>query len=400
MKLTILLLNNPFYEASASANRWLTLIEGLNQLGVKIRILVLGYYQSLKEKEIFENQYNNFGIEIKYLNNIVIDGIWKRRYYNYIGKYFQSIKTGKKVKEEIIDFDGILWTENDLSIWKIISTISKKSFKVITEMSEFLDIHLNNKGNFLQTKSANLKKSYFENTYIYELDGLILMTKTLMEHYTGFADHPSLLHLPMTVDLDRFKTQKPSPIEFKKPYISFVGAMNNIKDGVNILIESFYRIATDYPKINLYLVGPRDYDTNEHLARIKELKMKDRIIWVGEYPRESIPEIICNAKLLVLPRPDSHQARGGFPTKLGEYLASGRPVCATKVGEIPDYLTDNESVYFAEPGSIQSFTEAMTKALNDSIKADEIGSQGKNVAISKFNKKKQSKILYNFLKQL
>ena len=48
-------------------------------------------------------------------------------------------------------------------------------------------------------------------------------------------------------------------------------------------------------------------------------------------------------------RPDSRQARGGFPTKLGEYLATGKPVCVTKVGEITVYLEDNVSAFLAEP---------------------------------------------------
>ena len=75
------------------------------------------------------------------------------------------------------------------------------------------------------------------------------------------------------------------------------------------------------------------------------------------------------------------------------------PVCATTVGEIPDYLVDNKSVYFAKPGSVDSFALAMHNALKDSVKANEVGQQGKNVAETFFNKNIQSKILYNFLKQ-
>ena len=59
----------------------------------------------------------------------------------------------------------------------------------------------------------------------------------------------------MAVDLDRFKKQNSSPLEFKKPYIAYVGVMNDAKDGVNILIRSFHKISKDYPKLNLYLVG-------------------------------------------------------------------------------------------------------------------------------------------------
>ena len=400
MKIIIILLSNPFYAASASANRWLTLIQGLNQLGVKIQILICGNYQTKEEKVLCGRQYNIEGIEIIYLNYKLLDTLWKRRYYNYIGKHIQAIKIKKKLENEILDFEGILWTENDLTIWKMISAVSNRPFKIISEMSEFLDIHNYNKGNVLQTRAADAKQVYFENTYIQKLDGLVLMTKTLIAHYSNFSQHPPLVHLPMTVDLDRFIKQKNPPSEFTSPYIAFVGVMDDAKDGVNILIEAFYKISKDYPKLYLYLVGGWNYDTPGHQELIKELKLENKIKWVGEYPRDSIPSIICNAKLLVLPRPDSKQAQGGFPTKLGEYLATGVPVCATTVGEIPDYLIDNQSVYFAKPGSVDSFANAMHSALKDSVKSNEVGQQGKNVAELFFNKNTQSKTLHNFLKQL
>jgi glycosyltransferase involved in cell wall biosynthesis len=119
-----------------------------------------------------------------------------------------------------------------------------------------------------------------------------------------------------------------------------------------------------------------------------------------EYSRDAIPSIIGNADLLVLPRPDSKQAQGGFPTKLGEYLATGNPVCATSVGEIPDYLTDNESVFFAQPGSVESFAEAMRRALSDPENAKRVGLNGKKVAQKEFNKDIQAKKLHQFLLEL
>jgi glycosyltransferase involved in cell wall biosynthesis len=119
-----------------------------------------------------------------------------------------------------------------------------------------------------------------------------------------------------------------------------------------------------------------------------------------EYSRDVIPSIIGNADLLALPRPDSKQAQGGFPTKLGEYLATGKPVCATTVGELPDYLTDNESVFFAQPGSVESFAEAMRRALYDPENAKRVGLNGKQVAQEEFNKDIQAKKLYQFLLEL
>jgi glycosyltransferase involved in cell wall biosynthesis len=268
-------------------------------------------------------------------------------------------------------------------------------------MSEFLDIHQYNKGNALQRKLGDAKQNYFENVYIQKLDGFVLMTKTLMTHYKNFPQKKAaLLHLPMTVDLERFDKKLPVASGFEQPYIAFVGVMNDAKDGVNILIEAFATIHLQFPQHRIYLVGGWNYDTPHHQKLIKQYGLIEKVFWKGEFSRNEIPAIINNASLLALPRPDSKQAQGGFPTKLGEYLATGNPVCATTVGELPDYLVDNESVYFAAPGSIESFADAMKNALSNPQEAKIIGNNGQKVAEKRFNKHIQSKLLYNFLKEI
>jgi glycosyltransferase involved in cell wall biosynthesis len=204
----------------------------------------------------------------------------------------------------------------------------------------------------------------------------------------------------MTVDLERFQGVRDPLPEIQSPYIAFVGVMNDAKDGVSNLIKAFHSIKDKFPSHKVYLVGGWNYDTPIHLQLIKDFGLEERVFWMKEYSRDQIPNIICNADLLVLPRPDSKQARGGFPTKLGEYLATGKPVCATRVGEIPDYLTDNESVFFAKPGSVQSFAEAMEKALSDYENAKRVGANGRMVAEKHFNKDIQARKLLFFLNEL
>jgi glycosyltransferase involved in cell wall biosynthesis len=189
-------------------------------------------------------------------------------------------------------------------------------------------------------------------------------------------------------------------LKFKAPYILFVGVMLDSKEGISLLIRSFNMIKDDYPHFNLYLVGGRNRDTESHLKLIGFLGLTERVFWMNEYHRDAIPELMCNAELLVLPRPNSRQSQGGFPTKLGEYLATGKPVCATKVGELPCYLTDELNVFFAEPDSEISFANAMSRALMDMNKAKTVGENGRKVAHESFSASSQAKILYEFLSNL
>ena len=383
MKLLVVSKDNIFELNNASANRQRSLVENLEKADVQIS------HFSINDSE---KSINNSALTRRY--NQVLDLV----------KEFVGWSIRKKELNNFIDEvePDIIWLTNDYAITKsLLAKHDISGYCLFTEQSEFLDIHRIQKTNFIRTFFLDRQQKFFEKVVIGKLDGLALMTKKLMAHYsTNFNLEVPLLHLPMTVDLDRFTTTGQKPTELEVPYIAFVGVMNNIKDGVDILIDAFSRIADLFPEHKLYLIGPWQPDSPGHETQIKRLKLENRILWLGTYPRDVIPVILKNSNLLVLPRPNSKQAEGGFPTKLGEYLASNVPVCATKVGEIPDYLEDGKTAFFAEPGSIDSFANAMKNALSNQQLAAQVGAQGREVAEQEFNAEIQSQKLHEYFEKI
>lgn len=406
MELIVIVPINPFSLNSASANRLLALLEGLSAQNINIELFITCGFSNLTEFKKNGFTGNIKKIKYIYLLPTLNSNLLLRRLNTYlilpliepilVWRIVNTIL--KKNKKKLI-----VWPSFDLIGLKVIDHLKRKKIEIKTfiELSEFLDIHHFNKGSKISKKREDKVKDLFEKNVFYKFDAIALMTKTLLRHYESFPEpRPMLFHLPMTVDLERFKEVKVQPNSFIKPYIAFVGTMNDNKEGVSILIKAFYEIKDLQNDLKLYLVGPWHYDTQEHLRLIKNFKLEDRIFWMGEYSREIIPSILQNAELLVLPRPDSKQAQGGFPTKLGEYLATGVPVCTTTVGEIPYYLKDGKSAYFAEPGQITSFANAMLKALNNREEATIIGINGRKVAETHFNKDKQSKYLFEIFNSI
>lgn len=403
MKIAIIIENNPFIQSSASANRWLTLIEGLVNLGSKVEIFIYGGYSSLNELNKWHKKGKYNDISYNYVTTFLIQGYWQKRFDIYVGKKVRENSLINKIISELGCENDVIWTDATLFGFKLAYKWNKlkKKGKLFLEMSEYLDIYKNNKSNYFQRKKEKKREYFFEYKAFYAYDGIALMTKTLLEYYLKLSDgNVKLIHLPMTVDLERFNDYFETLPSFEKPYLSYVGVMNDNKDGVSILIEAFASIHSYFPNHKLYLIGGWNHDTPHHLRLISQYNLENKVIWKGEYPRNQIPNIICNADLLVLPRPNSKQAEGGFPTKLGEYLATGKLVCSTRVGEIPDYLTDNESVFFAEPDSVASFADAMERALGDYENAKRVGANGRKVAEEHFNKDVQARRLMGFLEEL
>ncbi len=393
MKILVVRESNVFLTSSASNNRFLSLAKGLVENGCKIDLIFLRGFSGKREKETFKNSGNIDGINYfylspYYLSNIYIQKILNRFIYT---NYLINIKKIKQIlKKKRYDY---IWLHSGENIIKIGLSLKKseRNIRFFHEQSEysFVSVYANKK---------NIQEKYL-NEFLPVLDVFSIMTITLINYYKKYVGvNTKIIHVPMTVDFSRFKQNvldKPD-----KHYIGYCGTMSNKKDGVIILIKSFIKIMNIFPDMSLYLAG-HEVPKDDYLMQ-KEYILKNnahnRIRYVGALTKEEMPDFLSNADVLALARPQSKQAEGGFPTKLGEYLATGKPVCVTKVGEIDNYLIDNESAFMAEPDSVDSFADALKRALTDE-NASEIGRNGRNVAFENFNKDIQTKKLYDFLLQ-
>jgi len=402
MKILFIRSLNPYFESSASGNRYAGILDGLLHQGAEITLLVTGGYINISEYRSKGKIKNTNNLEIKYLITTFNHNIWLRRLNKYIlSSIFQPFVNFRLKSYFYADYN-FFWITFEKNILKIFNSNKfRLKGKSIIELNEYNDLHLGSikMGNILQLRTAEKENANFLEA-LKKIDLLAIMTKTLMQHYRcmGKAD-AKFFHLPMTVDLARFSEIHTRKITYDKPYIAYTGTFNNQKDGVDILIQAFAFLADKYPEYKLYLAGFYYYDVPMQKKMIVDHQLDERIIYLDVIDKAEIPSFIQNAELLVMARPDSRQARGGFPTKLGEYLATGKPVCVTKVGEIPDYLEDNISAFMADPGSINSFADAMDRALSDAENAKNVGINGRKVAEQQFSIDVQAERLMLFLKE-
>ena len=188
----------------------------------------------------------------------------------------------------------------------------------------------------------------------------------------------------MTVDSNRFVGLKKQSAE---KYIAYCGTASNNKDGVDELIKSFAIVHKLHPDVKLYIIGktPDKDDVSGNLKLIENLGVKSSVVFTGIVSAAEMPQILKNATVLALDRPDSLQAQCGFPTKLGEYLLTENPVVVTKVGDIPLFLKDGETALLSEERNPQEFSSKLLWALEHPEEAVEIGKAGAQVAMREFN---------------
>ena len=382
----------PFPIGMAGSNRIMTYAKGLLENNCNVSVICM------KTTERSNKVYNTSASGI-------IDGI----FYKYSGG--KTIISSSLFKRRIDDFNGLLRTcidlfkENKINKTDAIIFYSFSSrvlpIYFITRLKSILFLIEESELPSVYTKRMFfLWRFLFNRFYYHFFDGLLLMTKRLIKYFVEEKGMKTpYLHVPMTVDFSRFDLDKKETIS---EYIAYCGVLNNSKDGVDLLIEAFSMLAKDFPGINLYLIGDAasDEEYELYIKKVKQNNLAKRVIFTGRISKEDMPELLLNASILVLARPKSIQAEGGFPTKLGEYLATGKPVIVTKVGEIPDYLTDGVNAFMAEPGSIDSLYCKMKTILLDYTHALVIGENGKKTAMEYFNYKTQTKNIVSFIDSL
>lgn len=289
-------------------------------------------------------------------------------------------------------YDTVILISNSLLIIYPLWLACKLSHvKFLQEKSEFP---------FVLMKKGVLAKSWaflYTNTTYKLFDGIIVMTKPLMEYFkTKVRKNCRLFEMPMTVDIDRFNIEK-TPTEYGD-YIAYCGNMAGNKDGVLNLIAAFNIASPKIGDVRLLLIGgsSSQEDWDKIVAEVKQTNNKN-IVMFGKATREQMPSLLKNAKALALARPSSLQSTGGFPTKLGEYLATGNPVIVTSVGDIPQYLNDTNA-FVVRPDNNDMFADAIVKVFSDYESAVKAGEEGEKLAKTVFSSKTQSERLYNFLK--
>ena len=169
------------------------------------------------------------------------------------GKYFVH-KISRIIKKNNYDFVWLGVNQNMVKIGLGIFKM-KLNTKYIHERSEF---------SWIAFPDNNKLHQQYLTQFLPQIDNFVIMTSTLIDYYKDFVgNNTRIMHLPMTVDFSRFEGEF-ADNQLKKPYIAYCGSMDIKKDGVDILINSFFNIMNDFPELHLYIAGPL-FPKNDYL---------------------------------------------------------------------------------------------------------------------------------------
>ena len=384
MKL-IFISSGQYPNGGAATNRHLAYSKGLIELGHEVEFILLKK-QQWDENEIKFNQVKFTCVSSKKTNNL--SKIKK------IQLHFKSINKAvdmlKRINEEKRISVLILLDPSIPILIPLINQGKRLGLKIFHERTEYP---------FMVADKSILGKidlNIYLRFIVKKFDGLYVINHALKNYFSTLTKSDIII-VNMIVDPSRFEHLQ-NKSDNENPVITYCGTLEGDKDGVPILLKSFAIIANEFPFVKLQLIGSLNNEMTKQKMKslVQELKIEDRVVFTGRISREEMPKFLKNSDILALARPDNKQAEGGFPTKLGEYLATGNPVVITNVGEIGLFLSDKVNAYIAEPDNAEKFSEKLREALSDTNRT-RIGLEGKKLVDTEFNYLTQAKKLEKLL---
>lgn len=158
------------------------------------------------------------------------------------------------------------------------------------------------------------------------------------------------------------------------PIIGTVCRLMEPKKGLSILLQAIAHLerVAGKPVCHVLIVG-------EGLAKGKlrtlseDLGIDARVHFTGQ--RLDVPRLISRMDIFVLP-----SLYEGFGIAILEAMAAGKPVVATTVGGIPEFVVSGESGLLVEPGNVVSLAQAIKQLLDQPEYAKSMGKAGQEQA--------------------
>jgi glycosyltransferase involved in cell wall biosynthesis len=158
--------------------------------------------------------------------------------------------------------------------------------------------------------------------------------------------------------------------------IGVVARLNDAHKGQSVLLRAAPRILAAVPAATFVLVGDgTDRASLEALA--VRTRLGDRVQFAGT--RTDLGDVLAALDLLVIPSLRFESV----PKILVEGMAAGRPIVASRVGDIPELLEDGRTGRLVPPGDPVALADAILACLADPAAAAGLGAGAREMVAAK-----------------
>jgi glycosyltransferase involved in cell wall biosynthesis len=301
------------------------------------------------------------------------------RFYNDYFIYKQLDKIIKSIKPDII---YVRWRQN--LFWRAL--FGDKNYRVVFECNTPPTMSLYKYGN--KPGIINRLFTLYLDRMICNVSDVISAVSTEVRNFLVEeikCSSNKIVYNPNGVDIGRFNPfgdnrRKEYGIGKEKVVIGYSGSFR-IQHGVEILIDAFKMI--NNPGLILFIIGTGNKEYEDMLR--KAAKDDRRIIFTGEVLFNEMPAYLRTCDILVSPQKPFiggtfHQS----PIKLYEYMATGRAIVASNLGQIRDVIKDGINGLLFKSGDIAELKKILEMVVGNEKLREKLSNNARNESVKQY----------------
>jgi len=160
--------------------------------------------------------------------------------------------------------------------------------------------------------------------------------------------------------------------------------------GVEDIIKAAKIVTGNVKNIIFFMVGTGP-EMPRYKGTVSQLNLGDFFIFTGPKEYEKIPQFICASDITLAPfNPERNELmrEHGFyftPLKIFEYMACGKPLISTSVGNVKNIIEDGVSGILVPPGNSDALAKNILRLLSDEDLRKKLGSNAREVVETKYS---------------
>jgi glycosyltransferase involved in cell wall biosynthesis len=208
----------------------------------------------------------------------------------------------------------------------------------------------------------------------------------------------TVLQMPILVDVNEVSPRD----TFSETPTVLYAASPAYEESFAFILEAMEEVWRVLPSYRLVVTG-RHPILCAHSGTLCEPEKRGALGPVEQAGYLTRPELLrryTEASALLVPLFDDIRSKARFPTKIGEYLTSGRPVITNRVGQVARYFEDGVNAFVCDPGDARLYGQTILRALQDPIRASQVGVAGRRLAERCFHYANYGEALARFFDSL
>ncbi len=220
---------------------------------------------------------------------------------------------------------------------------------------------------------------WIERWVLHHADFVVMQSRELQRYFTNLhgLDPERTAVISNGADIEKFQPQIRDEFLAARyglgdgPVLGFVGSMS-VWHGIDNLLRIIATVVQKYPNCHFLLVGSGGGQEPHIRHYLEQRGLGDRVVLTGYVPHEKIPAFVQLMDVVLAPYPNLPFFYYS-PVKVFEYMAAGKAVVTTRIGQLARIIRDGWDGVLCPAGDFDALISAISGLLEDAEIAATMG---------------------------